>query len=312
MNDEVFLEELDLSPGAVDMTRLNGGAPLLNTHRRFDLQDVIGVVERAWLEQGLGAASVRFSQRDDVKPIEQDVADRIIRNVSVGYDIHEMREMPRDQATGYRVMRVTKWTPTELSFVPIGADSKAQARSEEGAKRTPCTLVMHAPESATREKEAPPVQVTRTETAATSAAAAATTAISATRSPTMTTEVKDPAAGGNADDKQPTTAMAFERQRKATIINLCKANNIDERVQINWITRGTSLDKIAEEILDIVQERSNIATSVSVIGALHYGQRDPRVVQEAAFEIECSNEIATKLNRATTNFLIPAEVLRRP
>src|SRR5512147_1996132 len=42
-------EVLSLDPRHVDLTRLNNGAPLLNTHGAFDLAGVIGVVERAWI-----------------------------------------------------------------------------------------------------------------------------------------------------------------------------------------------------------------------------------------------------------------------
>ena len=42
-------EVLSLDPAHVDLSRLGSGAPLLNTHGAFDLDDVIGVVERAWI-----------------------------------------------------------------------------------------------------------------------------------------------------------------------------------------------------------------------------------------------------------------------
>ena len=45
----VYEEILSLDPSHVDLSRLNGGAPLLNAHDAFDLEDVIGVVERAWI-----------------------------------------------------------------------------------------------------------------------------------------------------------------------------------------------------------------------------------------------------------------------
>ena len=45
----VYEEFLSLDPAHVDLSRLNGGAPLLNAHDAFELEDVIGVVERAWI-----------------------------------------------------------------------------------------------------------------------------------------------------------------------------------------------------------------------------------------------------------------------
>jgi hypothetical protein len=60
-------EVLSRSPH-VDLSRLNSGAPLLNTHGAFDLAGVIGVVERAWIatsnDSYEGRATVRFSARE--------------------------------------------------------------------------------------------------------------------------------------------------------------------------------------------------------------------------------------------------------
>src|SRR5262245_56156329 len=58
---EPYYEELSLDPKHVRMERLRrGAAPLLNSHSSSDLSDVIGVVERAQLEQGRGTATLRF------------------------------------------------------------------------------------------------------------------------------------------------------------------------------------------------------------------------------------------------------------
>ena len=47
-------EVLSLDPRHVDLSRLNSGAPLLNAHGAFDLANVIGVVERAWIARSEG------------------------------------------------------------------------------------------------------------------------------------------------------------------------------------------------------------------------------------------------------------------
>ena len=65
-NDRYYDEELVVSPEAVDMSRLNAGASVLNTHSQWDLSNVIGVVERAWLEGNEGRATVKLSQREDL------------------------------------------------------------------------------------------------------------------------------------------------------------------------------------------------------------------------------------------------------
>ncbi len=56
-----YMEELEVTPEAVRLDRLNNGAPFLNTHSAWELGDVVGVVERAWLEGG-GARAGPFQQ----------------------------------------------------------------------------------------------------------------------------------------------------------------------------------------------------------------------------------------------------------
>ncbi|EKA32563.1 hypothetical protein PABE173_6472, partial [Pseudomonas aeruginosa ATCC 25324] len=81
-----------------------------NTHSAWELGDVVGVVERAWLEGGAGHALVRFSKREDVESIFQDVRDGILRNISVGYSVHryELIEAPDDKLPTYRAV---DWEP---------------------------------------------------------------------------------------------------------------------------------------------------------------------------------------------------------
>ena len=95
---KVYEEVLSLDPGPCRPHPAQWRSALLNAHGAFDLEDVIGVVERAWIarEGGtyVGRATVRFSDRADVEPIWQDVRGGIIRNVSVGYSVraYEIRE----------------------------------------------------------------------------------------------------------------------------------------------------------------------------------------------------------------------------
>lgn len=128
---ESWIEELEVSERAIDLSRLNAGAPVLNSHRGWDLGDVIGVVERAWIEHGEGRARLRFSEREEVAPIFADIRAGIIRNVSVGYSVSEWKETRREDGT--RVRRAVRWQPAEISLVPVPADAKAQVRAAEGA-----------------------------------------------------------------------------------------------------------------------------------------------------------------------------------
>lgn len=137
-----YLEELSLDSKHVRMERLRHGAPLLNAHRRFDVADVVGVVEAATLGAGEGRATVRFSDRAEVEPIFRDVQAKILRNVSAGYVVHRYEMLPPDERSeGLPIYRATDWEPMELSLVPVGADAGAQVRGDESTPTYPCHFI---------------------------------------------------------------------------------------------------------------------------------------------------------------------------
>lgn len=111
-------EILDHSPGAIDMTRLERGAPVLFNH---DPDVVIGVVEKAWVDGNRARAVIRIGESAKAQEVLKDIQAGVLRNVSVGYQIQEMvKEGVRD---GVDVYRVTKWQPFEVSVVSIPADT---------------------------------------------------------------------------------------------------------------------------------------------------------------------------------------------
>ena len=141
---DAYDEVLSLDTQHVDLSRLNSGAPLLNSHGQWNLDDVIGVVERAWIEDAgdhqEGKALVRFSKRPAVDAIWDDVVNGIVRDVSVGYSIRSIEVIdPPNRAKGAKgtkdsqvpVWRAVDWQPMELSAVPIGADASAGFRTSD-------------------------------------------------------------------------------------------------------------------------------------------------------------------------------------
>ena len=112
MGDEV----LDHSDNAVRLDRLNDGAPLLFNH---DMNQLVGVVERAYVKNRRGYAEARYSSSAFAQQIKEDVRNGIIRNVSVGYRIIRMGDHSKKRSDEYRV---AEWEPLELSLVTIPAD----------------------------------------------------------------------------------------------------------------------------------------------------------------------------------------------
>jgi hypothetical protein len=136
-DDEYYDEILSLDAQDVDLSRLKNGAPVLNSHARFALGDQIGVVQDAWIEDGVAHARLRLSGREDVAGIVQDIADGVIRNISVGYTVNRY-EVTRNVGE-VAIWRATKWQPSELSFVTVPADAGATVRTD-ARQGSPCVF----------------------------------------------------------------------------------------------------------------------------------------------------------------------------
>lgn len=120
-NVGLFREVLECNDNAGDLSRLNNGAPLLDTHAKYSVKtDGLGVVERAWFDNGKARASVRFSKRADVEPVWQDVQDGIITGVSVGYDVFKYETT--EEEGKLPLYRATKWSASEISLALVQAD----------------------------------------------------------------------------------------------------------------------------------------------------------------------------------------------
>lgn len=136
-----YQEILDVTPQAVRLERLNAGAPLLNTHSDWSLEDVIGSVVpgSARIEDGKGYARIKLSASPEDAGIIMKIKDGIIRNISVGYAIHKVEKTVMADG-GDEEWRVVDWEPMEISAVPIPADAGSQVRKDEPTL-TPCEFV---------------------------------------------------------------------------------------------------------------------------------------------------------------------------
>lgn len=128
----VYLEMLSLQQDWTPFV----GAPVLNSHRRGDLSDVLGSVQRAWTVGGNreARAVIKLSRRPEVDPIVQDILDGHIRGASVAYTVQEWKETT--DTNGRRVKTATRWTPVELSLVSVPADRQATIRQEAAVTAT--------------------------------------------------------------------------------------------------------------------------------------------------------------------------------
>ena len=300
-------EILDHGAGSVRMKFLNSGrAPYLVGH---NTSRVVGVIEKAWLDQERkqGRAVVRFGRGEQAVDTLRDMDDGIMVNVSCGYQIHEMvLEKQTDTEDTYRI---TDWEPMEASSVGLPADPTVGIGRDEPAQIESRAV----PAVATEINEVPKVMAP------------------SARSISMSDPVTAP-----AGQPKSLSAADHEAQRIAAIEALGKANKINPMAIRSWIENALPLaappgeKSVSTEILEVYETRgkqkpmegtmlglTNKETQrfslFRAIRAMKWGGNNPRYLQEAAFELECSNAVASKLKRENgSSILIPAEILQRP
>ena len=101
----------------------SGNAPLLLDH---DATKQIGIVENASIDSDkVGRATVRFGKSPLAEEVFNDVKDGIRRNISVGYEVFDMKAVEKgseEEGSSKRTFRVA-FKPLEASIVSIPADT---------------------------------------------------------------------------------------------------------------------------------------------------------------------------------------------
>lgn len=130
---DIFQEQLEVSQRAVDLSFLNSGAgPLLDSHNARGTENVIGVIENAWIDKHKALARIRFPEPGISARADQVWAmaeSGILQNWSVGYDIQEVKVSEGENGT--QILTATRWKPREISVVAIPADEGAKTLGRE-------------------------------------------------------------------------------------------------------------------------------------------------------------------------------------
>ena len=277
------VEILDVSATSMRSGRLRSGANLLMDH---DWKDVVGVVESVEIgADRVGRAVVRFGKSARAEEVWQDVRDGIRRNVSVGYMVHKAQLV--ETKDGLETYRVTDWEPFEVSLVSVPADaSVGVGRSLENDLSDVDPDQPDAPPAAQAETQTP------TETPIEEKA--------------MTEHVK-----------------VEERNHAAEISKVAAGIPGGAEMAMSAIQRGLTVEQFQREALDKLASKPLPTADIgmdkkevkqySIIRALNAlaNPGDANAQRAAAFERECSDAAAARLNRQPGGLLVPFEVQKR-
>jgi hypothetical protein len=120
--------------------------PMLESHSRWSLDDVLGSIRSIRLEDGQVCGRLFFATDERSERAWQKVRGGHLTDVSVGYASNKFVDIAAKQSgvvngrtytAGERTLRITTaWTPREASLVPIGADPRAKIREEANPTTT--------------------------------------------------------------------------------------------------------------------------------------------------------------------------------
>lgn len=250
--DRPYMEQLVVEEGAIRMERLQRGAPLLNSHNSWNLEAQLGVVENPVIVKGEGEVDTTFSRRESVAGYVQDVQDRVIRNVSVGYVRHRVEMVEPAEDGGMWVYRVIDWEPYEVSLVPIPADMDCQVRSpgnpagadEAVQLRTfPCEFL----EIRSTDKQSPPTVGISAANLNPGVSAMTPEEIAAAEA----TRIAQETATRTAAE---TVARTAEQARSADITDLCQRHGVTQ-LAAGMIRAGNTVEQARAAVLDELARR---------------------------------------------------------
>lgn len=278
-------EILSHDKGAADLARLNGGANVLVNH---DPGDWVGVIENARVDEDKkGRATVRFGSSDRAKEIWGDVQDGILKSVSVGYRIDEMKLTKTGSKGAPDEYTVTKWTPYEVSLVTVPADATVGVgRSIETA------------ESATGNKGSDMHDE--------KAAAGQSVEQQQTRSASVSV----------GED-----FARSEATRKDQIKYICERADIPGQQAAKWILEGVPVEEAQRRAMEVLAERhkdiknsaANVGLSSKEVGQYSLFRMIEAVAnknpEKAGLEFEAHRAIQQRLNRLPNDqsFYLPSD-----
>ena len=244
--DDPWMETLGVTDAECDLTRLNAGAAVLANHGRYSTGDsplaLIGKTLRAWIENGRAYVEIKLSRREGMDGLLQDIADELVPNVSVGYQIQERTLIKSNGETAPDEYRVTKWLPLEVTLCDIPADATVgigrSMQVEDAAEGATHYRVVDLPEPGASTKGMEMGKETQTPGAGTP---------TATDNQTKTT----------ADtETQVRAAVEAERQRGFEIREACALAGLEPATAEDFVKRGISVDAVRQEAMKKMAERS--------------------------------------------------------
>ena len=304
-------EILDFTEESVDQSRLMASAPLLYNHNP---DDVLGVVEKSWIDKKRGYVTVRLGKHERGEEILGLINDGILRNVSVGYSISKTEKEERKKDDDKEYYRVIGFQPAEISIVTVPADySGAGIGRAKDTKK----IDIDSEKQSTMDSDVKPasVEVQRTNAVADQSVPQVNLNLKtmATSTPENNDVVRDL-------EKARNDAQSNERKRIREITSFCNKMQLGDETLNNLLdnpkatindARAIYCDKAEMQPVESIQAKADIPekelSEISLVAGARAALTGDWTSREAGLIREVSQEVELKGGKRTTSnsFMIP-------
>ena len=245
-NDQVYEEELVISPDAIDTSRFEAGnLQVIDAHDAYSgVSAILGVALDVRIANGEGRSRIALSTDPAKAGVIGDIKAGIIRAMSFGYSVQKYeitRAQDRTDGVNLPLYRAVRFTPMELTFCAIGADPKAGTRGAQQLEHTRSQPMHGMPCEFVRAAEA---HITKVPTM--------------TEAENQAQRDQEAAAQRAASDAAAKAAVADEAARSADITDLCTRHGFSE-LAAGFIRGGNSVDQVKGALLEKVAVRDAAA-----------------------------------------------------
>jgi len=309
------------------MDRAKDGIAVLFNHGR---SEHLGILTDCRCDDDkVGRGTARFGQGPLAAEKLRDVEDGILKDVSVGYEIHFMKEMDPKKMTPdlmemaarekLPVYRITDWEPYECSFVTVPADPTV------GVGRTA------EPGGGQEGSEVKPPGIPPGENKQSSEAPSGASIVSGQKKEERempdTKTLEEVELEMKADRvKAADDATQKERARMKEIRELASRHGLPVRIVDMAEQKGTTIEEFRGIVLNRINDGTNskpLYTPLGEIGLTHNEAQRYSILRairaattkdwrDAPFEKECSDQVAKQVGSESRSFYLPYDIMTAP
>lgn len=263
-----YEESLRVDKQSIRQARLEKGLSILDSHNRYTgIGAVLGITEEFRIEGGKLIGTARFSENQQA--VFNDVADGILRHVSLGYQVHEYKITKPSKDGTIEKREAIDWEPVELSIVPVSFETTNGTRELERGNTTTNECIITYEDNEMPDPVKPDEQRSEQQPTGQQPAPAPQQRSDDTPAPSAQASQPEPVAPVSESE-----VRSDERKSLQPMLDASRAAGLPDQFAIDAFGRGEGIDAFrAAVIAKLGETRAPGAVKPAASAYLHSDQR---------------------------------------